>query len=60
MKAAEQMISSQPSLAELQNQQTVTTTVVRAMQAELATTKEKQALDHAKLEEEKDGRVNEK
>ncbi len=49
----------QPSITELQNQATITKTEVQAIREELAETKRKQALDHATIEEEKDGRLNE-
>ncbi len=53
------MLKHQPSITELQNQATVTKTEVQAIREELAETKRKQALDHATIEEEKDGRLNE-
>ncbi len=59
LKSAEESISKQPTLVELQNEATMTKTVVKAMQTELSTTKHKQALDRATIAEEKDGRLNE-
>ena len=59
LKSAEDMLSYQPSLPDLQNQATVTQTEVQAIKSELAATTRKQALDHASLAEEKDGSTNE-
>ncbi len=60
IKSADEMISRPPSLTSLQNDATVTKAVVRAIQDDLATTKQQQNLDHAQNAEEKDGRLNEK
>jgi hypothetical protein len=60
VRSAEELLNSQPSLSDLKNQQTVTTTVVKAIQSELASTTKNQALDRATVAEEKDGRLNEK
>jgi hypothetical protein len=60
IKAAEELIRTPPTLEELQNQNTVTKAVIRSIQTDLAATKEKQALDHAQIAEEKDGQTNEK
>jgi hypothetical protein len=59
VKSAEALISSQPSLADLQNQATVTTTVIRALQTQVASNTRKLDSDHASSAEEKDGRKNE-
>jgi hypothetical protein len=59
IKSAEDCLKREPSLVDLQNQATATSTVVRAMQSELAATRRQQDLDHAQVEEEKDGRKNE-
>ncbi len=48
-----------PTLAELQNQATTSTAVTTAIRAELAVVADNQNLDHAKSEEERDGRLNE-
>ncbi len=59
LKSAEDLLKREPSLNDLQNQATATTTVVRAIQTELAATRRQQDLDHATGAEEKDGRKNE-
>jgi hypothetical protein len=60
LKSAEEMLKRTPTITDLQNQATVSKTEVQAIQSELAETKRKQALDHASLAEEKDGRLNER
>ncbi len=59
MKSAEDLIKHQPTLTELQNQASVTKSEIQAIRTELATTTRKQAKDHASMEEERDGRLNE-
>jgi hypothetical protein len=59
LKAVEELANKKPTLAELQNNATTTTAVTGAIQSELATVSEQQALDHATIQEEKDGRKNE-
>jgi hypothetical protein len=60
LKAAEELISKAPTVAELQNQATTSSAVTSAIRAELAVVVDNQKLDHAKTEEERDGRLNEK
>jgi hypothetical protein len=60
LRSADEAINKLPTLASLQTEVTVTKTVVSSIQAELADTKRQRELDHAKSEEEKDGRLNEK
>jgi hypothetical protein len=60
VKATETLINSQPTLSELQNQATVSTTVVRALQTQVASNTRQLQGDHASSAEEKDGRLNEK
>jgi hypothetical protein len=59
LKAVEELASKKPTLAELQNNATTTAAVTGAIQSDLATVKEQQGLDHATIQEEKDGRQNE-
>ncbi len=60
LRSAEEAIEKAPSLESLQNQANATKAEVQAIQTQLADTARQQALDHAKTEEEKDGRLNEK
>ncbi len=60
LRKADEAIQKVPTLTDLQNQATATTTVVQAMRTELANTTRKQSLDRASSAEEKDGRLNEK
>jgi hypothetical protein len=60
LKSAEELTSKKPSLAELQNQATTSTAVTGAIQSDLSVVKENQLIDHATIQEEKDGRLNEK
>jgi hypothetical protein len=60
LRSAEDLIEKPPTLNEIQNEATATKAEIKAIQSELASTVQKQALDHASLEEEKDGRTNEK
>jgi hypothetical protein len=48
-----------PTLTELQNQSTTTSSVTGAIQSDLTVVKENQLLDHATIQEERDGRLNE-
>jgi hypothetical protein len=59
LKCAEELVNKAPTLAELQNQATTSTAVTNAIRAELAVVADNQNLDHAKSEEERDGRLNE-
>jgi hypothetical protein len=59
VKSAESLLNSQPTLAELQNQATVTTTVVRSLQTQVASNSQKINHDRASAAEERDGRLNE-
>ncbi len=60
LKTAEELINRAPTIAELQNQATTSTAVTSAIRAELAVVVDNQNMDHAKTEEERDGRLNEK
>jgi hypothetical protein len=60
LKAAEELISKAPTVADLQNQATTSSAVTSAIRAELAVVVDNQNLDHAKTEEERDGRLNER
>lgn len=60
LKWAEELAAKQPSLAELQNQATTSTAVTDAIRAELTVVSNNQDLDHARTQEERDGRLNEK
>ncbi len=60
LKWAEELIAKQPSLAELQNQATTSVAVTDAIRAELTVVSTNQDLDHARTQEERDGRLNEK
>jgi hypothetical protein len=59
LKCAEELTNRKPTLTELQNQATTSTAVTTAMQSELSTVVENQKVDHATIQEEKDGRLNE-
>ncbi len=58
LKWAEELVNKKPSLAELQNQATTSTAVTTAIRAELAVVADNQDLDHARTQEERDGRLN--
>jgi hypothetical protein len=60
LKWAEELINKKPTLAELQNQATTSTAVTSAVRAQLAVVADNQDLDHARTQEERDGRLNEK
>jgi hypothetical protein len=60
VKCAEELANKQPTLAELQNQTTASAAVSGAIQSDLSEVKENQRQDHATIQEEKDGRLNEK
>jgi hypothetical protein len=60
IKSAEDILKHQPTLTELQNQASVTKTEIKAIRTELAANAQQQKQDHASLEEERDGRLNEK
>jgi hypothetical protein len=59
LRSAEDLINKAPTPASLQTETTLIRGEVQAIRTELAATTRKQALDHAKTEEEKDGRLNE-
>jgi hypothetical protein len=59
LKCAEELSTKKPTLAELQNQSTASAAVTGAIQSDLSAVKEAQILDHATIQEEKDGRANE-
>jgi hypothetical protein len=59
VKSAEALINGQPTLVDLQNQATVSTTVIRALQTQVASNTRLLQGDHASSAEEKDGRLNE-
>ncbi len=59
MKSAEALINSQPTVADLQNQATMSTTVVRALQTQVASNTQNIQIDRASAAEERDGRLNE-
>jgi hypothetical protein len=60
LKHAEELSSKKPTLVELQNQATTSTAVTSAIQSNLAVVAENQGIDHATIQEERDGRLNEK
>jgi hypothetical protein len=60
LKAAEELSDKKPTLNELQNQATTSAAVSGAIQSDLTTVKENQRQDHATIQEERDGRLNEK
>jgi hypothetical protein len=60
LKWAEELAAKQPSLAELQNRATTSTAVTDAIRAELTVVSNNQDLDHARTQEERDGRLNER
>jgi len=60
IRTAEEAIQKVPTLTSIQNEATVSKAVVSSMQSELASLKQQRGIDHAKSEEEKDGRLNEK
>jgi hypothetical protein len=59
VRSADELIHKPPSLTSLQNEAATTKAVVRAIQDDLASTKQQQNLDQAQAAEEKDGRLNE-
>ncbi len=59
LKSAAEMATKQPSPAQLQNQAMTQAAVTSAIQSELSTVSNNQAMDHATIAEEKDGRLNE-
>lgn len=59
LKSADELLVKKPTVVELQNQATATSAVTSAMQSELAVVSANQGLDHATIQEEKDGRLNE-
>jgi hypothetical protein len=59
VKSAEALINSQPTVADLQNQATMSTTVVRALQTQVASNTQNIQIDRASAAEERDGRLNE-
>ncbi len=60
LKSAEELASKKPTLAELQTHATTSDAVTGAVQSDLAVVTENQNLDHATIQEERDGRLNEK
>jgi hypothetical protein len=52
--------TKKPTLVELQNQATTSTAVTSAIQSDLTVVTENQKIDHATIQEERDGRLNEK
>jgi hypothetical protein len=60
LKCAEELTNKKPTLAELQNQATTSAAVTGAIQSDLSVIKENQLIDHATIQEEKDGHTNEK
>ncbi len=60
LKCAEELTNRKPTLAELQNRATTSAAVTGAIQSDLSVLKENQLIDHATIQEEKDGHTNEK
>jgi hypothetical protein len=54
------MATKKPTMAELQNQANTSAAVNDAVQSDLSTVKENQLIDHATIQEERDGRLNER
>ncbi len=59
LKSADELLAKKPTLVELQNQANTTTATTSALQSELAQVSANQNIDHASIQEEKDGRLNE-
>jgi hypothetical protein len=59
LKCADELATKAPTLAELQNQATTATAVTSSIQSELSVVSENQNKDHATIQEERDGRLNE-